>query len=142
MTRRTAISLSLLAPAWALAPASTSARLRGRLVHSDGQPPILETADGRRFRLEADPESLAVLHDERVRTELFEAAGQPAPPDAFRLDPIYRKAMFVVRDGKPLVITYWCEVCAIRTYSPGRCQCCQDETAFDPRDPALEDQAR
>ncbi|MBE7541124.1 MAG: hypothetical protein HS123_02015 [Solibacteraceae bacterium] len=64
------------------------------------------------------------------------------PPDAFRLDPIYRKAMFVVRDGKPLVITYWCEVCAIRTYSPGRCQCCQDETAFDPRDPALEDQAR
>lgn len=142
MTRRNAISLSLLAPAWALALSDTPARLRGRLVHRPGEPPLLETSDGRRLRLEADPESIAVLQDDRVRPELFEAVGAPLSPGAFRIDPIYRKAMFVVRDGKSLVITYWCEVCAIRTYSPGKCQCCQDETAFDPRDPALEDLAR
>lgn len=103
---------------------------------------MLRTADGSGLRLLADPESLAVLNDERVRAEVFEAVGRYDGGGGFRVDPIHKKAMFVVRGGKALVITYWCEVCAIRTYSPGICQCCQEETEFDPRDPALEERAR
>jgi hypothetical protein len=33
------------------------------------------------------------------------------------------------------VITYWCDVCSIRTYTPGKCWCCQQETTLDLRDP-------
>lgn len=116
------------------------AAVRGRLL--PGEAPRLRSADGREWTLEADEASMAVLLDERVRGEVFEAVGTLLPPSRFRIDPIHRKAMFVVRDGEALVITYWCEVCAIRTYSPGKCQCCQEETAFDPRAPELEERAR
>lgn len=116
------------------------ATVRGRLLA--GEPPRLRGEDGREWVLEADEASLAVLRDERVRKEVLEAVGTPMPPSRFRIDPIHKKAMFVVRGGVPLVITYWCEVCAIRTYSPGKCQCCQEETALDPRDPAAEERAR
>lgn len=125
----------MLAP-WARLLAETRAAVRGRLLA--GEPPRLRDEDGREWRLEADEESLAVLRDDRVRSEIFEARGVVLPPDGLRIDPIHKRAMFVVRGGKPLVITYWCDVCAIRTYSPGKCQCCQDETALDPRDPALD----
>jgi hypothetical protein len=139
ITRRAAFTL--LCPALAFAWNGKPERVRGRVVIAGGTP-VLRTPDGREWRLEGDAESLAVLNDERVHAEIFEAAGSPAAPDLFRIDPIHKKAMYVVRAGQLLVITYWCEVCAIRTYSPGKCQCCQDETAFDPRDPALEQQAR
>ena len=33
------------------------------------------------------------------------------------------------------MVTYWCEVCAIRSYTPGLCVCCRDETTLDLRDP-------
>ena len=29
------------------------------------------------------------------------------------------------------MVSYWCEVCSIRTFTPGVCMCCQDETAVD-----------
>jgi len=140
MTRRVAIWL--LSPAALLAGKADGERVRGRLaIEADGTP-LLRVADGRVWRLEGDPESVAVLLDERVQAETFEAVGSLAGGHRFRIDPIHKKAMYVIRDGKALVITYWCEVCAIRTYSPGKCQCCQDETAFHPRDPILEQQAR
>lgn len=139
MTRRQAVLL--LIPLGAAAATGSSRRVRGRLSAAADGGVVLRTAEGREWRLEGDPETMAVLRDDRVEPEMFEAVGVEAGA-AFRIDPIFRKAMFVVRDGKSLVITYWCEVCAIRTYSPGKCQCCQDETAFDPRDPALEEKAR
>jgi hypothetical protein len=33
------------------------------------------------------------------------------------------------------MITYWCDVCSIRAYTPGPCVCCQQETTLDLRDP-------
>jgi hypothetical protein len=55
------------------------------------------------------------------------------------VDPIHLKAMFVYRGGRRLVVTYWCAICSIRTFTPGTCVCCQEETDLDPRDPALKD---
>ena len=39
--------------------------------------------------------------------------------------------MLVHRDGKKYTISYWCPVCSIRTYTPGKCMCCQEETHLD-----------
>lgn len=114
--------------------------MRGRLVQEEGQPPRIRTTEGRLVTLEGDPPTLGVLRDERLRAEDFEALGAFTGPDKFTVLPIHERAMFVWRKGKRLVITYWCDVCAIRTYSPGLCQCCQEPTALDPRDPALKDE--
>jgi hypothetical protein len=44
-------------------------------------------------------------------------------------------AMFVHKDGRVKAIAYWCDVCWIRTYTPGPCWRCQKETLLDLRDP-------
>jgi len=41
----------------------------------------------------------------------------------------------VRQDGKLKLVTYWCDICAIRAYTPGPCVCCQRETTLDLRDP-------
>jgi hypothetical protein len=61
----------------------------------------------------------------------FEALGHFTAVDRFMIDPIYQRAMFVHKDGKRLLITYWCKVCYIRTYVPGNCRCCQKYTDLD-----------
>jgi hypothetical protein len=36
----------------------------------------------------------------------------------------------LIRKGKVYDFYYFCEVCNITTYSPGRCMCCQQETEY------------
>jgi hypothetical protein len=58
--------------------------------------------------------------------------GEPSgEPGLFRVGPLHKRAMFVHQAGKRLMVTYWCAVCSIRTFTPGVCMCCQDETALD-----------
>ena len=140
LTRRLFSAILLLTPA-AASRAEGRATDTGRIQPPAGGPVSLKTKDGNLIALEGDIATLAVLRDARVIREQFEAAGEWKPPDTFLIDPIHKKALFIRRGGRLLVITYWCEVCAIRTYAPGRCQCCQDETALDPRDPSLENSA-
>ena len=137
MTRR---DLILLLPA-VLVPlqAETGSSLRGRLRQESGSAPVLIPDGGGAVVLEGDPDTINVLRDPRLKAEEFEVHGTAAPPDAFRIDPIHSRSLFVWRKGRKLVITYWCEVCAIRAWTPGKCQCCQDDLALDPRDPALKD---
>jgi hypothetical protein len=111
--------------------------LRGRLAQSPLKPPMLRTPDGKMVELQGDEATMGVLRDTRLKDDDFEALGEFTGADRFRIDPIHERAMFVYRGGKRLVITYWCETCAIRTYTPGICICCQEETELDPRDPAL-----
>jgi len=111
--------------------------VRGHLAQDPLKPPALITREGKTVALEGDEPTVAVLRDLRLKDEEFEAVGEFTGQGRFRIDPIHERALFIYRGGKRLVITYWCEVCGIRTYSPGRCVCCQQETAFDPRDPAL-----
>jgi hypothetical protein len=99
----------------------------------------LKLADGRVIGVSGDAESVAVLRDLRLAKDEFELRGRFTAPDAFAIDPIYLRAIFVWRDGRRLVVTYWCDVCAIRAWTPGKCQCCQDEMALDLRDPSLKD---
>jgi len=111
--------------AWADA-AKTS--LRGQL--RPGNPAVL-LADGKEVVLSGDKATLSVLGDVRLKGADFEVRGEMLANGKFQVNPIHMKAMFVHKEGRRLMISYWCAVCSIRTYSPGVCMCCQDETALD-----------
>ncbi|MEZ5356700.1 MAG: hypothetical protein R2762_29025 [Bryobacteraceae bacterium] len=104
--------------------------IRGKLVRTtDG--PAIEMPDGRRVRLAGDGPTMEVVNDKRLEGADFEANGQFVSSAVFRVEPIHKRNMFVHKDGHRLQISYWCGVCSIRTWSPGVCMCCQDETQLD-----------
>lgn len=74
---------------------------------------------------------MGVLNDKRLAGSDLEAIGHFESPEHFEVDPIHLKSMFVHKDGKRFQITYWCDVCYIRTYTPGPCWCCQKPTDLD-----------
>jgi hypothetical protein len=106
--------------------------IRGRLVA--GEPPTVETADGRRVPVDGDDQVRGVLRDKRVIGSDFEMVGQMGANGVFQAAPIHQNPLFVYRGGKRLFVTYWCDICAIRTRTPGVCWCCQEETELDLRD--------
>ena len=134
-----ALLLACCLSAAALAAEPQPATIRGTLVQRADKPPALETADHRLISLDGDGPTNRVLNDKRLAGFDLEAKGHFTAPDQFQVDPIHTKAMFVHKDGHVKVITYWCDVCYIRTYSPGPCWCCQKETLLDLRDPGEDD---
>ena len=109
--------------------------LRGKLVQTDGQTPAIETSRGKRVQLHGDEPTMGVVADKRLAGADLEAVGHFNLPGLFEIDPIHTRALFVHKDGKKLYVTYWCEVCYIRTYTPGVCWCCQKYTDLDLREP-------
>ncbi|MBK9166417.1 MAG: hypothetical protein IPM24_03015 [Bryobacterales bacterium] len=107
--------------------------LRGKLVNNAAVP-VLETADGRKVPLDGDADTLGVLRDARLAGAAMELRGTMQPSGKFRVNPIHERAMHVHKEGKRLLVTYWCDVCAIRTYTPSKCWCCQEETELDLRE--------
>ena len=130
-----ALLLSACLAAAALAQTPQPATIRGTLLQRSGKPPAIETADHRTISLDGDEPTKGVLNDKRLAGFDLEAKGHFTASDQFLVDPIHTKAMFVHKDGHVKVITYWCDVCSIRTYTPGPCWCCQKETLLDLRDP-------
>jgi len=109
--------------------------VRGKLTRSRDDKPALQTADHKLVSLDGDGPTLGVLNDQRLWDADFEALGHFNTPDHFEIDGIHNRAMFVHKDGKRLMITYWCDVCYIRTYTPGICVCCQKYSDLDLREP-------
>jgi hypothetical protein len=124
--------LSLLVLPFLRAESGTA--LRGKLASAPDGKPALKTADGKLIPLTGDEDTIGVLKDQRLAGADFEVIGAFAG-DQFKVNPIHTRAMFVHKDGKRLMVTYWCDVCAIRTYTPGICWCCREETALDLREP-------
>jgi hypothetical protein len=113
-------------------PAKVS--VRGKLTAAgDGAPALDEPARGR-LLLAGDPPTVGVLKDQRLAGSDFEALGAFRDDRVFQIDPIHLRAMFVHRGGLRLFITYWCDICSIRFYTPGICWCCQQESALDLRE--------
>lgn len=106
--------------------------LRGKLMA--GEPPTVQTADGRRVPVDGDKQVRGVLRDPRVIGRDFEVVGDMDANGVFQAAPIHMNPLFVHEGGKRLYVTYWCDVCAIRTRTPGVCWCCQEETELDLRD--------
>jgi hypothetical protein len=116
--------------------AAVPARAEDKLLTVRGvlTPNGLRTAEGRMVALEGDDPTVGVLRDERVHGMELEITGAPLANGAVRILPIHKQGMFVLKDGKKLFVTYWCDICSIRTYTPGVCLCCQDETQLDLRE--------
>ncbi len=109
--------------------------LNGKLDLHEGKPPILLTTDHKRVVLEGDETESKVLADMRVNGFDVQVTGHFTAEGHFLIDPAHHHPLLVRQNGHLKLITYWCEVCSIRAYTPGPCACCQKETALDLRDP-------
>jgi hypothetical protein len=121
---------------WALAAENQKGdTLRGKLIVRAGEPPVVETDHGR-VAVDSDEANRKVLHDERLNGFEVQAHGHFTGQGKFLIDPQHTRSMLVRdRDGRYKMVTYWCDVCSIRTYIPGPCMCCQKYTDLDLRDP-------
>ena len=108
--------------------------LRGKLVAGRKL-----DAGGRLVPLECDDPVGKVLDDERLIGTDFEVEGEMSGEGNFVIDGIHTKPLYTFVKGQRLGVSYWCEICYIRTYSPGKCWCCQEETKLDPKDPNTPD---
>jgi hypothetical protein len=109
--------------------------VRGKLIVEEGKPTAIETSEGRRIQVDGDNPTHKVLNDGRLNGFQVQARGHFTTPGQFAVDPIHTHAFMVNRDGHLKMVTYWCDVCSIRAYTPGPCVCCQQETTLDLRDP-------
>lgn len=110
-------------------------RLRGRLEAATEDKAGLRLPDGSIVELHGDEQTQKVLHDERLRGWDFEVHGRRNPDGSFDILPIHLAALFTYRGAKLMRVTYYCDVCAIRTYSPGMCMCCREDSRVDVVDP-------
>ena len=135
MTRRLALLRgSYFLAAWPLLGKAPALSVRGTLTRSSDGKPALQPSGQELILLTGDHDTLGVLNDKRLWGTDFEALGHFTAPGHFEIDGIYTRSMFVHKDGKRLLITYWCDVCSIRTYTPGNCVCCQKYTDLDLRE--------
>jgi hypothetical protein len=124
---------NLLFLALASAAFAQTSSLRGKLVQRTGEDPAIETA-GHRIAIKADEDTLKVLSDERLANADVELLGQAKDAGLFIVAGTHLHPVSVWQNGKRLYVTYWCDVCYIRTYVPGNCWCCQKYTLLDPRE--------
>lgn len=108
--------------------------IRGRLKLAAPGKPVLSVSAVELITLRGDESTMGVLLDPRVRDMDFELIGAPTSMGAFEVGPIHTRAMYVHKGGQKLFVTYWCDICSIRTYTPGSCWCCQEDTELDLRD--------
>jgi hypothetical protein len=109
--------------------------LRGKLIVRQGKPASIETPDHKTIALAGDDTTSKLLSDGRLNGFEVEARGRFTAPDRFQIDPSHTHSLMVREAGKLKLITYWCDICSIRAYTPGPCVCCQKETTLDLRDP-------
>jgi hypothetical protein len=132
LRRRFGVWLAVGALTMAGRASAFASSLRGKLV--PGSKPTLTTPEGP-VALTGDAGTMLVLGDARLAGFDLEVIGETAgEPGVFRVGPIHKRSLLVHQKGKALLVTYWCEVCSIRTYTPGVCMCCQDDTAVDLRE--------
>ena len=128
--RNLLVLLAVAVACFATSPAATS--IRGKLAQREGKP-ALETSGHKLIPLDGDEPTRGILNDKRLAGADLEATGHFSG-DLFVVDPIHTKALHVYHGAKRHTISYWCDVCSIRTYTPGLCWCCQQETALDLQD--------
>ena len=118
------LALSLLAGAAGGAPAA--AGIQGQLAPAaEGRPLQLIAADGRSFELAVDELLDRTMRDPQLAGRTWEALGREAADGRFEVD-----RAFTIKDGRRYRVTYYCEICHITTHEPGRCMCCQENTAL------------
>lgn len=142
MIRALLIGLTLAAASAAAAvPVSGEAgedvvRLRGTLVPAEKAAPApdhdrsehdsdafaFESPDGERFRVTVEGDHWHILNDPQLAERLWELEGRWLADGLFAA-----RKIFTVKDGDLYEVTYYCEICNIVSYRPGRCMCCQQD---------------
>jgi len=112
-----------------------SVTVRGKLTVREGKPASVETPDHKTVQLDGDDSTLKVLADDRLNGFEIQAKGKFTAPGRFTIVPIHARSLLVQEKGRLKLVTYWCDICAIRAFTPGPCACCQRETTLDLRDP-------
>src|SRR6202023_1619209 len=133
MRLRRMFMLDLLSVVAAFAAAPATSSIRGKLTQQDGKPAI-ELSSRKLGALDGDERKRGIRNDKRLAGADLEATGHFSTSGLFMVDPIHTKALHVYKDGKRRTISYWCDTCSIRPYTPGICWCCQAETELDLRD--------
>jgi hypothetical protein len=128
--RRRRFSLLLLS-APLLAADATGSALRGKL--QTGAKPVLILPGGRQVALTGEEDAMKVLADDRLNSADFEVIGK-LTADRLTIAGMHQRPLFVYKNNKRLYVSYWCDVCAIRTFAPGKCVCCQKYTDLDLRE--------
>lgn len=136
---RFCLCLVALAALCSAAETHVSATVRGKLIVREGKPTAVETPDHKLIQLDGDDSTRKVLADPRLNGFEVQAKGQFTASDRFTLDPSHTHSLLVNKDGHLKMVTYWCDVCTIRAYTPGPCVCCQKETTLDLIDPDHEE---
>jgi hypothetical protein len=109
--------------------------LNGKLSVHPNAPATVQTADHKTVTLDADETTRKVLADQRLNGFDIQVKGHFTAPGKFLVDPSHERSLLVHSDGKLKLVTYWCDVCSIRDYTPGPCRCCQKELTLELRDP-------
>jgi len=129
------LSFLALAAACFAADSKASVTLHGTLVIREGKPASMETLDRKNVQLDGDAATRKVLGDARLNGFQVQARGRFTGTNRFTLDPAHSRSLLVRKDGGLKMISYWCDVCSIRAYTPGLCACCQAETEVSLIDP-------
>lgn len=139
MRRR--LFFQVVAAATCFAADSQVVTVRGKLVVRDGNPSAVETPEHQTIELDGDEQTLKVLGDGRLNGFEIQAKGKFSSPGRFSVNPAHTRPMNVKnKAGQWKLVTYWCEICSIRAFTPGPCACCQRNTEVDLRDPEHPDQ--
>lgn len=136
-----ALAMSAFAGSPAGSGAPASSEIRGKLIQRANGPVSLDTGSIK-IEIRADKDSDSVLHDQRLAPLEIALHGHAIDATHFQLDPFFLKPIYAVKDGKEMLVTYYCDVCSIRYYTPGRCACCQQETRVDLHDESGETQSK
>ncbi len=97
--------------------------LQGPLVPpTDGNAILIVTVDGP-VTLTVDELLDSTMRDPQLADRTWRVRGNESDDGSFKVD-----RAFTVKDGKLYRVTYYCEICHITTYDPGRCMCCQEGT--------------
>jgi hypothetical protein len=120
---RTAV---LIAISGVLIPAAAGQEpsVEGRLVVEAGKSSVIE-AEGKTVPLTSSRRSVRdTLHDTRISGKRIKAIGTQNPDGTFDVDEFY----VVQPDGALYRLVYFCNVCNITRFGPGKCSCCQQPT--------------
>ena len=81
----------------------------------------LETNSGE-MELAVKGDNMHALRDKALARRTWEIEGTRDSEGRFEV-----VKMFTIVDGKRMKVTYYCEICHITSYRPGRCMCCQED---------------
>lgn len=136
---RFCLCLFAVAAILSAADSPASVLVRGKLIVREGQPTVLETSEHKLVKLEGADTTMKVLADPRVNGFEAQAKGRFAAPDRFVIDAPHTHPLLVRKDGQLKLVSYWCDICTIRSYTPGPCVCCQKDTELSLIDPDHKD---